>query len=130
MKARGVDNIMDFPFLDLPPRQALEKALMQLFQLGALTESGNISDTGLQIARLPLSVPLGRVLLAAASPEADCLLEVIDIISCLSVENIFLNSTSEETKEQAETARRALYRREGGSSDTVDDGPGVCCREN
>ena len=113
MKARGVDNIMDFPFLDRPPRQALEKALMQLFQLGALTESGAISDTGLQIARLPLSVTLGRVLLAAATPEADCLLEVIDVISCLSVENVFLNLTSEETKEQAEVARRALYRREG-----------------
>ena len=113
MKARGVDDIMNFPFLDCPPRQALEKALMQLFQLGALTESGDISDTGLQIARLPLSVALGRVLLAAATPEADCLLEVIDIISCLSVENVFLNLTSEETKEQAETARRALYRREG-----------------
>ena len=113
MKARGVDNITDFPFLDPPPRQALEKALMQLFQLGALTESGDISDTGLQIARLPLSVPLGRVLLAAATLETDCLLEVIDIISCLSVENVFLNLTSEETKEQAETARRALYRREG-----------------
>ena len=113
MKARGVIDIVSFPFLDRPPREALEKALMQLFQLRALTESGYISELGLQIAKLPLAAPLGRVLLAAADPAMDCLAEAIDIISCLSVENVFLNLTSEESKERAEIARRALFRREG-----------------
>ena len=113
MKARGVHNIMEFPFLDRPPREALEKALMQLYRLKALSESGDISAIGLEIAKLPLLAPLGRVMLAAAEPEMDCLLEVIDIISCLSVENIFLNLPSEEKKEEAEMARRDLFRREG-----------------
>lgn len=113
MKARGVHDIMDFPFLDHPPREALEKALMQLYQLKALSESGEISDIGRQIAKLPLSASLGRVLLAAAEPDMDCLMDVIDIISCLSVENIFLNLNSEEKKDEAEVARRELYRREG-----------------
>ena len=113
MKARGVDDIINFPFLDRPPREALEKALLQLFQLGALTESGAISEIGLQMASLPLAVTLGRALIAAAEAEINCVAEIIDIISCLSVENIFLNLTSEEKKEEAEVARRELYRREG-----------------
>lgn len=113
MKARGVDDIINFPFLDRPPREALEKALMQLYQLGALTDTGAISEIGQQMATLPLTVSLGRVLIAAAEPELDCVSEVIDIISCLSVENIFLNLTSEEKKEEAQLARRELYRREG-----------------
>lgn len=113
MKARGVDDIINFPFLDCPSREALEKALLQLFQLGALTESGAISEIGLQMARLPLTVTLGRALIAAAELELDCVAEVIDIISCLSVENVFLNLTAEEKKEEAEAARRELYRREG-----------------
>ena len=113
MKARGIDDIINFPFLDRPPREALEKALLQLFQLGALTESGAISEIGLQMASLPLTVTLGRALLAAAEAELNCVAEVIDIISCLSVENVFLNLTSEEKKEEAEVARRELYRREG-----------------
>lgn len=113
MKARGVDDIINFPFLDRPPREALEKALLQLFQLGALTESGAISEIGLQMASLPLTVTLGRALIAAAEAELNCVAEVIDIISCLSVENVFLNLTSEEKKEEAEVARRELYRREG-----------------
>lgn len=113
MKARGVDDIVGFPFLTRPPREALEKALLQLFNIQALEDSGKISAIGLQIAKLPLTAPLGRVLLAAAQNGPNCLLDVIDIISCLSVENIFLNTTSEEKKEEAENARRDLFRREG-----------------
>lgn len=113
MKARGVDDIVRFPFLTRPPREALEKALLQLLNIDALQEDGSISELGLHIAKLPLTPTLGRVLLAAAEKGTDCLLDVIDIISCLSVENIFLNTSSEEKKEAAETARRDLYRREG-----------------
>jgi ATP-dependent RNA helicase DHR2 len=113
MKARGVDDIIHFPFLTRPPRDALEKALLQLLNIQALDETGKISEIGLQIAKMPLTPSLGRVLLAAAEYGQSCLLDVIDIISCLSVENIFLNTTSEEKKEEAENARRDLYRREG-----------------
>ena len=113
MKARGIKNVYNFPFLDRPPRNALEKALLQLWLLGALTESGGISDIGLQIAKLPINVCLGRALVAAAEPELDCVPEIIDIVSCLSVEDLFLNLTSEEKKTQAEDARRELYKREG-----------------
>ncbi|KAF4163698.1 hypothetical protein CNMCM6936_000485 [Aspergillus lentulus] len=113
MKARGVDDVMGFPFLTRPPRESLEKALLQLLSIDALEESGKISSIGLHIAKLPLTPTLGRVLLAAAEHGEGCLLDVIDIISCLSVENIFLNTTSEEKKEEAEKARRDLYRREG-----------------
>ncbi|KAI9868734.1 MAG: putative ATP-dependent RNA helicase dhr2 [Trichoglossum hirsutum] len=113
MKARGVDDIMSFPFLDSPPRESLEKALLQLFSLGALTESGTISNLGQQMAKLPLTPALARVLLKASAPEMDCLLEVIDIISCLSVENVFLNIVNEDKKEEADVARRELLRRDG-----------------
>jgi ATP-dependent RNA helicase DHR2 len=113
MKAHGVDDVLSFPFLDRPPREALEKALLQLLHLQALTETGEISDTGLKIAKFPLTPTLGRVLVEAAKPERDCLYDVIDVISALSVENIFLNLVTEERKEEAEEVRRELYRREG-----------------
>ncbi|KAL2856696.1 P-loop containing nucleoside triphosphate hydrolase protein [Aspergillus pseudoustus] len=113
MKARGVDNVIEFPFLTRPPREALEKALLQLLSIDALEETGKISAIGSHIAKLPLTPTLGRVLLAASDFGTDCLIDVIDIISTLSVENIFLNTTSEEKKEEAEKLRRDLYRREG-----------------
>ncbi len=111
LKARGVDDIINFPFLASPPRDALEKALLHLYQLSALTSTGKISPIGHQIAKLPLSPSLSRVLLA--SSENECVHEVIDIVAALEVENVFLTPTSEEKKEEAEIARRALVRREG-----------------
>lgn len=113
MQARGIHDIYHFPFLDRPRRDAYEKALAHLYQLGALNDSGAITPLGTQMATLPLSPSLARTLLAATEPGADCLAEVIDIIACLSVETIFLKTTSEEKKEEAETARRTLHRREG-----------------
>ena len=113
MKARGIDDVRVFPFLDRPRREALERALLQLLQLDALEEHGKINEIGLKVAKLPVSVSLGRVLVEAMEKETECLAEVVDIISCLSVESIFLNLTSEEAKEKAESARAALYRREG-----------------
>ncbi|KAL8693917.1 MAG: hypothetical protein Q9218_001331 [Villophora microphyllina] len=113
MKARGISDILNFPFLDQPRRDTMEKALLQLYQLKALDESGAISQIGLEMAKLPLTAPLARVLLAAAQPQLNCIMEAIDIISALSVENILLALNSEEKKEQAQTARQELYRREG-----------------
>lgn len=111
MKARGVDDVLSFPFLTAPPREAMEKALLQLLRLGALEENGKISEVGRHIARLPLTPSLGRVIIEASRLE--CLLEVIDIVACLSVENIFLNVDTEEAREQAHAARQQLFRRQG-----------------
>jgi ATP-dependent RNA helicase DHR2 len=111
MKARGFDDILNFPFLNPPPREALEKALLQLLQLGTLDDSGRISELGRKMANLPLSPALGRVIIAASDAGRDCLLDIIDIIACLSVENIFLNLVTEEKREEAETARKELFRR-------------------
>lgn len=113
MKARGVQEPWAFPLLDPPPRESLEKGLLQLLELGALDPGGEISEVGIKIAKLPLSAPLGCVLLASTEDETDCLAEVIDIISCLSVEAIFNQPNSEEAREKAENARSVLLRREG-----------------
>jgi ATP-dependent RNA helicase DHR2 len=91
----------------------MEKALLQLLQLTALDEDGSISTTGKSIARLPLTPTLGRVILSSATSDPPCLRETIDIVACLSVENIFLNVETEETREQAADVRGQLYRRSG-----------------
>ena len=113
MKARGVTDPFAFPLLTPPPAAALAKGHLQLLQLSCLSSTGAITPLGLRVASLPLSAPLGRVLLAAAEPVTDCLAEVIDIIACLSVEAVFLPFNTEEAKEKAETARQTLMRREG-----------------
>lgn len=113
MKARGVEDILAFPFLTPPPTAALEKALLQLLQLSALKQDGAISADGRKMASLPLTPALARVIIEAAKPQNSCLPEVIDIVAALSVENIFLNIETEDAREKAQAARSQLFRRQG-----------------
>lgn len=114
MKARGIDDVLSFPLMDRPNIESIEKALIHLHLLGAIDDSGAITDIGRKMAYFPVSAPLGRVLLAAASPQYNCVLEVIDIISCItSGDDIFHQLQSEEAREEVEEYRKELYRREG-----------------
>lgn len=114
MKARDIDDVLGFPLLTPPPREAMERALLQLLQLNTLKpESGSISDIGRQVARLPLTPALGRVIIAAAASDTSCLIHVIDIVACFSVENIFLEIKDEDVKDDAREARNMLARRQG-----------------
>ena len=116
LKAHGVTKPTTFPLLTPPPSAPLERALLHLLQLSALDpQTGDITPLGRSLAALPLSASLGRVLLASSTPPLSCLTECIDIVSALSVENLFLSTHtgSESRKEAAEAARSDLYRREG-----------------
>lgn len=114
MKARGVHDVMSFPLLTRPSREAMERALLQLLQLDALNpEDGDISDLGRKIARLPLTPAHGRTIIAAADPEMGCLLPVIDIVACFNSENIFLEVKDQDANDEAREARNKLSRRQG-----------------
>ncbi|KKA26707.1 hypothetical protein TD95_004741 [Thielaviopsis punctulata] len=114
MKAYGIDDIQAFPLIDMPDVEALEYALVQLCLLGAIDKTGAITEAGRKISKLPISPPFGVVLLTSAKPEFDCVLEVIDIISCItSGEDIFQHIQTEEVREEVEEMRKQLFRREG-----------------
>lgn len=114
MKARGIHDVLAFPLMDAPETEAIERALIHLHFLGALDDNGRITSAGESMARFPISGRLGAVLLTAAKPEYDCVLEVIDIISCItSGDDIFLAVQSEEGQEEVEEARKEVQRREG-----------------
>lgn len=92
LKARGIDELHTFPLLTAPPRRAMERALVHLLQLSALSPTdGQITPLGREMSVLPLPASLARVLLASAEPQYDCVEEIVDIVSALSVENVFLN---------------------------------------
>ncbi|KAK7737415.1 Salivary acidic proline-rich phosphoprotein 1/2 [Cytospora paraplurivora] len=114
MKARGIDDIFSFPLMDTPDDESFEKALLHLHVLGAVGDDGSITEMGRKMASFPITAPYGRVLLAAADPKNDCLLEAIDVISCLTAgDDIFHQLRSEEDRERVEDYRKELHRREG-----------------
>jgi len=114
MKANGVEDVLSFPFLSPPSKETMARSLLQLYQLGAINDSGHINELGRKMSRFPLSPVYGRVILSAADDEKQCVLPVIDIISCFSADNtVFLNTDTEELREEAAQARQALIRRRG-----------------
>lgn len=114
MKARGIDDIFEFPLMDTPDDEAFEKALLHLHILGAIDDKGALTEAGMKMAFFPVTAPYGRVLLTASDPQNECLLEAIDIIACLTAgEDIFHQLRSEEDIEQVSEHRKELYRREG-----------------
>jgi len=114
MKARGVIDVLSFPLMDSPNIVAMEKALLQLHMMGALDDSGNLTTAGIKMASYPLPAALGRVLIAATELDSDVLLEVIDIISCLTTDSeIFLQPKSEEERDDTEIARHDILDRRG-----------------
>lgn len=88
MKARGVDDVLNFDYLDPPDRDALVAALEELYSLGALDDGGAITELGGRMAAIPLTPALARVLIAAE--KEDCTAAVVDIVAALSVDNVFV----------------------------------------
>jgi len=65
LKALGVSDPRTFPWLEPPEDQALERAFDLLQGLAALDTSGNLTEAGQQMARLPMHPRLSRLLLEA-----------------------------------------------------------------
>ncbi|CAG8510488.1 9023_t:CDS:10 [Cetraspora pellucida] len=89
LKAFGIDNVLEFDYLDVPSRNLLKRALEQLFILKALNNHGKITDLGRKMSEFPLEPAYARVLIM--SEQMSCTREVINIVSILSVDSIFFS---------------------------------------
>ena len=72
LKTLGVDNVLDFPYLDPPDERRLLEALKQLYYFDALDREGRVTALGKQMGRLPLTPSLSRVLLGEARRVLRC----------------------------------------------------------
>ena len=97
LKKYGVQDIVNWTWFENPGKEAIIMGLQELYQLGALDDFGKITKRGEQMSLLPIQPHLSSVLIKAS--ECNCLSEVIDIVSCLSVENLLLNPQPEERDE-------------------------------
>ncbi|KAG9286822.1 hypothetical protein G9A89_012372 [Geosiphon pyriformis] len=102
LKALGIDNVLEFEYLDAPPRNSLLRALEQLYVLQALDNQGRITTLGQRMAEFPLEPTFAKVLLS--SKELSCTREAIAVISLLSVDSIFF--TPQDKREQAVDAKK------------------------
>ncbi|MGK3986316.1 ATP-dependent RNA helicase HrpA [Sorangium sp. So ce136] len=85
MKALGLGDIEDFPFLDAPSKRAVDEGYRVLEEIGALDDAGALTDIGRKLARLPLDPRIGRMVLGGEQEGA--LAEVLIIAAALGVQD-------------------------------------------
>ncbi len=81
----NLGKVEDFPFLDPPSPRAVADGYDLLHELGAVDEKNSLTDTGRELARLPLDPRVGRMLVAARAEG--CLEQMLVIAAALSVQD-------------------------------------------
>ncbi|MGB8166816.1 MAG: ATP-dependent RNA helicase HrpA [Chthoniobacteraceae bacterium] len=104
MKAFRLGEIETFPFIDPPQSAAIRAGYTLLHELGALSDTNDLTPLGHELARLPIDPTLGRMLLQARGEGA--LPEMLIIAAGLSVPDP--RERPEEQKEAAAAAHRVF----------------------
>ena len=84
MKSLRLGDIDAFPFVEMPERKMIGDGYKLLEELGAVDDQRRLTNTGKQLAKLPLDPRVARMVLAAR--DENCLSEVLVIASALSVQ--------------------------------------------
>jgi len=112
MKALGLPEIDEFPFLDPPAPKSVAEGYRTLREVDALDHDKKLTDYGRKMARLPVDPRLGRMLLEARKEH--CLAEMLPIIAALES-----NDPRERPAEKTREADEAHARWKDGESDFI-----------
>ncbi|KAL5723812.1 RNA helicase [Ranunculus cassubicifolius] len=85
LKSLGINDLINFDFMDPPPAEALLKALELLFSLNALNKVGDLTKLGRKMAEFPVDPMLSKMIVA--SEKYKCSEEIISIAAMLSAGN-------------------------------------------
>lgn len=105
LKSLNVEDLISFDFMDPPPQENIANSMYQLWVLGALDNTGGLTDMGRSMAEFPLDPPLAKMLLVGA--EMGCSEEVLTIVSMLSVPSVFFRPP--DRAEESDAAREKFF---------------------
>jgi pre-mRNA-splicing factor ATP-dependent RNA helicase DHX38/PRP16 len=105
LKSLGVDNLLQFDFMDPPPQDNILNSMYMLWILGALENTGELTRLGRKMVEFPLDPPLSKMLIIAE--ELQCTAEIATIVSMLSVPNIFFRPT--DRADESDAAREKFF---------------------
>lgn len=105
LKSLNVEDLISFDFMDPPPQENIANSMYQLWVLGALDNTGGLTDMGRSMAEFPLDPPLAKMLLVGA--EMGCSEEVLTVVSMLSVPSVFFRPP--DRAEESDAAREKFF---------------------
>ncbi|GAU99756.1 hypothetical protein RvY_10710 [Ramazzottius varieornatus] len=87
LKAMGINDLLNFDFMDAPPVECMVMALELLHSLSALDDEGLLTKLGRRMAEFPLEPNLAKMLIM--SVHLGCSDEILTVVSMLNVQNVF-----------------------------------------
>ncbi|OQV23522.1 Pre-mRNA-splicing factor ATP-dependent RNA helicase PRP16 [Hypsibius exemplaris] len=99
LKSLGVQNLLDFHFMDPPPQDNMLNSMFTLWILGALDNTGNLTPLGRSMAEFPLDPAMSKMLIVAL--DMGCNSEILTIVAMLSVPSIFFRPQGREEESDA-----------------------------
>lgn len=105
LKSLGVSNLLEFDFMDPPPQDTILNSMYQLWVLGALNNVGELTPLGRKMGEFPMEPSLSKMLIT--SVEYGCSVEMLTIVSMLSVPSVFYRP--KERMEESDAARERFF---------------------
>jgi len=105
LKAMGINNLVNFDFMDPPAPASLLQALEELYALQALDQEGLLTRLGRKMADLPMDPALSKVLIA--SIDFGCSDELLSIIAMVTLPNVFYRP--KDKMDQADQKRKRFF---------------------
>ena len=99
LKSLGVENLLEFAFMDPPPQDNIMTSMYQLWVLGALDNTGALTPLGAKMSEFPVDPSLAKMLLKAE--DLGCTSEVATVVSVLSVPSVFFRPKDREAESDA-----------------------------
>lgn len=103
LKAMGINDLLNFGFMDPPKVHTMLSALQELYTLGALDDDGYLTRLGKTMSDFPMEPKLSKTLIKLT--ELECSEEVLTIVSMLSVQNVFYRPKDKQTLADQRRAR-------------------------
>lgn len=105
IKSLGVKDMLDFDFMDPPPKDTITTSLFDLWALGALDNIGDLTPLGTTMTAFPMDPSLAKTIIIAQ--DYGCTDEMMTIVSMLSVPNVFYRP--KERQEESDAAREKFF---------------------
>lgn len=111
LKSLGINDLLDFDFMDAPSTDTMVRAIELLYALGALNNTGELTKIGRQMAEVPADPMQARAMIAA--DKYGCTDEVLSIMAMLG-ESGSLFYRPKDKKVHADAARNRFTNKDGG----------------
>ena len=110
LKSLGIDDVLNFEYMDRPNQTQLEQSLKQLYLLGAINNKGRLTALGVEFSKFPIEPDFALALLyaymlgqklAKSKHQRNIIADdMLKLVSVLSSENIWMNVSRHDIKGQ------------------------------